>query len=67
MYWDDIKEGFSEVKSVKTKGYDELLRYSEECRQKLYELLDDNGIIILEKYICCLELLNNQSDFIYNK
>ena len=31
------------------------------------ELLDDEGIIILEKYLCCIELLNKQSDFIDNK
>lgn len=67
MYWDDITNGFLEVRSISSKGYEEILCYSEECRQKLYELLDDEGIIILEKYLCCIELLNKQSDFIDNK
>ena len=30
-------------------------------------ILDDEGIIILEKYLCCVELLSKQSEFIDNK
>jgi hypothetical protein len=67
MYWDEIKNGFLEVRSISSKGYEDILRYSEECRQKLYELLDDEGIIILEKYLCCVELLSKQSEYIDNK
>ena len=63
MYWDDICKCFSEVASAKNNGMDEVFELSERCREQLLELLDDEGALILEKYIACLDLLSKRSDF----
>ena len=57
MYFDDMKECFFDVVSAKENGMDEIFELSEQCRLQLYELLDEDGILILEKFILCLDLL----------
>ena len=44
---------------------DEIFELSEQCRLQLYELLDEDGILILEKFILCLDLLDKRYDFVY--
>lgn len=64
MYWYDMKDCFSEVLAAKERGIDEIYYLSEKCRERLFELLDNDGILILEKYIACLDLINKKADFI---
>ena len=64
MYWYDMKDCFSEVLAAKERGIDEIYSLSEKCRERLFELLDNDGILILEKYIACLDLINKKADFI---
>ena len=64
MYWDDMKDCFFEVKMAKEKGIDEIFALSERCKEELLERLDDEGALILEKYIACLDLLSKRSNFI---
>ena len=65
MYFDDMKECFFDVVSAKENGMDEIFELSEQCRLQLYELLDEDGILILEKFILCLDLLDKRCDFVY--
>ncbi len=65
MYFDNIKESFLNVAASEEKGLDAIYELSEQCRERLYEVLDEDGILILEKYILCLDLLNKGCDFFH--
>ena len=64
MYWEKIKEGVCEVEEISRLGQTELAEFADNCRKKLYELLDYDGIILLEQLICSLELLEKGSSFL---
>lgn len=63
MYWDDLKNGFEEVEKIRRLGQTNLIYFAEECRRKLYEHLDEEGVILLEQLICSIEFLVNKSPF----
>ena len=57
MYPDELKKEFVEVREIGEGGVSSLYELAEDLRQRLYELLDDDGIVLLEKYISCIERL----------
>ena len=63
MYWEKMKRGLCEVMASKDEGMDEVFALAERCREQLYEMLDEEGIVILEQYITCMDILNSRSDF----
>ena len=60
MYWNELRRGFREVDEAREKGLEELERLKEHYREKLCDVLDEEGIVILEQYTACLDLLNKQ-------
>ena len=58
-----IKSAFDEVRNVKDADPKELYIFAEQCRKRLCEMLDEEGELLLEQYICCLELLNKSAEF----
>ena len=63
MYWDDMRKCFAEVKTAEEEGMDKLLMLAERCREQLCDRLGEEGIVILEQYIACLDILNKKCDF----
>ena len=62
MYWDEMKECFLAVSTAEKEGADALVALAEECKARLCEMLDDDGIVLLEEYAACLDLLNRNSN-----
>ena len=58
MYWDELKEAFLNVSELRDKDDSQLCEIAERIRERLYEMLDDEGCVLLEKYLYCLELLS---------
>ena len=67
LYWDKLKEAFDEIRIISERDPGELITFAEKCRERLCDMLDDDGIFLLEQYICCLELLSKSGEFYKNK
>ena len=66
LYLDKIKEVFDKIRVISERNPEELVACADECRERLCEMLDDDGIVLLEQYICCLELLSKSGE-LYKK
>ena len=66
MYWDEINMAFDEVRKASNTDEKRLSIFAEECHDRLCEMLGEEGSIMLEQYICCLELLGKRGEF-HNK
>ena len=67
LYWNDLKDAFDEIRIISDRDPKELVAFADSCRERLCEMLEDDGVLLLEQYICCLQLLSKGGEFHKNK
>lgn len=67
MYWEKLKEAFNETRIISERNPREVFSFTEKCRERLCEMLGEDGTLLLEQYVCCLEILSKSGEFHKNK